>query len=134
MFISGHSITTDKSSGCIGIGPLQKTDLGMPFQDRVPRRILPIPPTPAVLDQRVIDVGAIGQQHIGEGASSLVAAVRLERHFLPEDEVRGSLLGSLGEGLALLRAVGAAEADAFRMVIMQAIEVPLWRNGISASS
>lgn len=59
--------------------------------------------------------------------------VSLKRDFLAEGEVRDGVLGSLAEGLALLRTVGAAEADAFRMVIMQAIEVLLWRNGISAS-
>ena len=32
----------------------------------------------------MIDVGPIGQQHIGNGASSLVAAVRLDGDFLPE--------------------------------------------------
>ena len=30
----------------------------------VSRGILPIPPAPAVFDQRVIDVGAIGKDHI----------------------------------------------------------------------
>jgi hypothetical protein len=32
----------------------------------------------------VIDVGSIGQEHIGKGAPILVEAVRLERHVLAE--------------------------------------------------
>jgi hypothetical protein len=43
-----------------------------------------MPPTPAVFDQGVIDVGAIGQEHIGKGALVLVEAVRLERDFFPK--------------------------------------------------
>jgi len=39
-------------------------------------------PAPAVLDQRVIDVGAIRQEHIGKGAPVLVQAVSLKRDFL----------------------------------------------------
>ena len=45
--------------------------------------------------------------------------VRLDGDFLPEGEVRGSVLGLLAEGLAFLRAVNPAEADAFRMLIVQ---------------
>ena len=66
-----------------------------PFKHRIPRRILPIPPAPAVFDQRVIDVGAIRQEHIGKGAPVLVEAVRLERDFFPKGELRGGVLGSL---------------------------------------
>ena len=40
-------------------------------------RILPIPPAPGVLDLCVIDVRAIGQKHIGNGALVFVEAVRL---------------------------------------------------------
>ena len=46
-------------------------------------------------------------------------AVGLEGDFLPEGEGRGGLLGSLAEGLAFLRAVDAAEADAFRVLVVQ---------------
>ena len=38
------------------------------LQHCISRRILPIPPAPAVFDQCVIDVGAIQQEHIGKGA------------------------------------------------------------------
>jgi len=48
--------------------------------------------------------------------------VRLDRDFLPKSEVRGSLLRSLTEGLAFLRAVDAAEADTFSMVAVQKFE------------
>jgi hypothetical protein len=41
----------------------------------------------------VIDVGAIGQTHIGKGALVLVEAVRLERDFLPEGEVSDGVRG-----------------------------------------
>ena len=33
-----------------------------PFQDRIPRRMLPIPPTPALLDEFLIEVHSIRQQ------------------------------------------------------------------------
>ena len=49
-------------------------------------------------------------------------AVGLDRHVLPEGEVRGGLLGSLAEGLALLRAVDATEADTFRVLVVQDFE------------
>ena len=35
------------------------------LQHRIPWCIFPIPPAPAVFDQCVIDVGAIGQEYIG---------------------------------------------------------------------
>ena len=60
-----------------------------------------------------------GREHIGKGAPVLVVAVRLERDFFPEDEVRGGLLRSLAVGLAFLWAVDAAEADTFRVVVVQ---------------
>jgi hypothetical protein len=81
----------------------------------IPGRVFPIPPAPAVFDQRVIDVGAIGQTHIGKGTSKLVAAVRLEEDFFPKHHRGGRLLGLMAVGLALLRAVDAAQADAFRV-------------------
>jgi hypothetical protein len=34
----------------------------------------PIPPAPAVFDQRVVDIRAIGQEHIGNGVRVLVVA------------------------------------------------------------
>jgi hypothetical protein len=74
------------------------------------------------------------QEHIGEGVSRLVVTVRLEEDLFPKYNLERRLLGFLAVGLALLRAIDAAEADAFRIVTMQVIEVLLWRNGISASS
>ena len=47
-----------------------------PFEHRFHRRILPIPPAPAVIDQHVIDVGSIRQEDITKGAPILVEAVR----------------------------------------------------------
>ena len=43
-------------------------------------------------------------------ASVLVLAVRLERNFLPEGEVRGGLLGSLAERLSVHARYGACHA------------------------
>jgi hypothetical protein len=43
--------------------------------------------------RRVVDVGAIWQKYISEGASVLVLAVCLKRDLLPEDEVSGGVLG-----------------------------------------
>jgi hypothetical protein len=39
------------------------------FQHRISRRILPIPPAPAMLDEFLIQVHAIGQEHVSNGAS-----------------------------------------------------------------
>ncbi len=43
-----------------------------------PCRILPIPP-PALLDEFLIEIHAIGQDHIGKGADVLVVTICLER-------------------------------------------------------
>ena len=42
-----------------------------------------------MLDEFVIDVAAIGQEHSGKGAPVLVEAVSLKRDFFPKGEVRG---------------------------------------------
>ena len=55
-----------------------------PFKYRIPWRILPVPPAPAVFDQRIVNVGAIRWKYIGKGAPVLVKAMRLERDFFPE--------------------------------------------------
>ena len=47
--------------------------------------ILPIPPAPAIFDEFVIDVGTIGQEHIGKGAPVLVLPVGLEHDFFAKD-------------------------------------------------
>lgn len=46
-------------------------------------------------------------------------AVGLNRDFFAKGEVRGGVLGSRAVSLAFLRAVDAAEADAFSMVTVQ---------------
>lgn len=48
--------------------------------------------------------------------------MRLERDLLPEDQLLGCVLGLLAAGLAFLRAVDPAEADAFSVVIVQNFE------------
>jgi hypothetical protein len=50
------------------------------------RRILVTAPAPALFDQRVIDVGGIGQEHIGKRALVLVCAVSLDRHILTKNQ------------------------------------------------
>ena len=45
------------------------------LQGRIPRHILPISSGPAPFDERVIDDGAIGQEHIRKGAPVFVFAV-----------------------------------------------------------
>ena len=53
---------------------------------QIVRRILPIPPAPAVFDECVIDIGAIKQEHISKGAPLLVLAMGLEDGNSPEDK------------------------------------------------
>jgi hypothetical protein len=48
----------------------------------VSRDIPPIPPVPAVFNQRVVDVRSVQQEHVSKGAPVLVETVRLERVFL----------------------------------------------------
>jgi hypothetical protein len=60
-------------------------------------------------------MGPIGQQHIGMGAARRVVTVRLEDDFFPKHHRGRSLLGLMTVRLALLRAVDAAQADAFRV-------------------
>ena len=70
----------------------------------------------------MIDVGAIGQDHVSEGALLLILAECLERDFLPIDQFRGGLLRSLAVGLALLGTVDPAEADPFRVLVVEDYE------------
>ena len=65
---------------------------GGSIQYRITWRILPIPPAPALFDQGVVDVRAIGQKQIGNGAPVLVLAECLKRDFPAEHYLRRSLL------------------------------------------
>src|SRR5262245_56892735 len=67
----------------------------------------------------MIDVGAIRQEHVCKGAVVLVLAVGLENDISSEDERGRRLLRSVAEGLSLLRAVDAAEADTLRLNVVQ---------------
>ena len=67
----------------------------------------------------MVDVGAIRQDHIGNGPSILVFAECLKRDFFPIDQCRSGLLRSLAISLAFLRAIDAVEADAFVLVVVQ---------------
>jgi hypothetical protein len=77
----------------------------------------------------VIDVRAVGQEHIGKGAPVLVEAVSLERDYFPESEVRGGVLGFLAVSLAFLRTVDPAETDAFRVLVVEDFEVVAVEDG-----
>ena len=66
----------------------------------IERRILPVPPAPALLDEFLIDVGAILQEYIGKCAPILVVAVGLDRKVFPKGEGRGGVLGMLTRSLA----------------------------------
>ena len=85
----------------------------------IPRSVFPIPPAPAVFDQRVIDVGPIGQTHIGKGVSRPVAAVRLEEDFFPKHHRGCRLLGLMAVLLTFLWAVNAAETDTFGVSVVE---------------
>jgi hypothetical protein len=56
---------------------------------------------PALLDVFLIDVHAIGQDHVSKGACVLVLAVGLDGDFLPEGEVSDGVLGLLADGLSV---------------------------------
>ena len=90
-----------------------------PFQHRISWRILPILPAPTLLDEFLIQVHAIGQDHLANGALILVVAVRLNGDFFPKGKGRGGVLGALTERLAFLRAIDAVEADTFRLLVVQ---------------
>jgi len=67
----------------------------------------------------VIDVGPIGKTHIGKDMPRPIAAVCLEEDFFPKHHRGCGLLGLMAVGLALLRAVDAAQADTFRVLLVQ---------------
>ena len=90
-----------------------------PFKDRISRRIFPILPTPALLYEFLIDVHSIQQEHVSKGARVLVLAVGLDGDLFPKGEGRGSVLGVVAVGLALLRAVDAAQTDTFMVLVVQ---------------
>ena len=107
--MSGHQTV----SSCLPLPPLpRRHGLGIspqafpglscvvlqPFQHRILWRVLPIPPAPALLDEFLIDVRAIRQEHIGKRALVLVVAVRLERDFFPKGEVSGTQFAQVRHG------------------------------------
>jgi hypothetical protein len=68
-----------------------------------------------LLDEFLIQVHPIGQDHVPKGAFVLIVAVGLDRDFFPEGEVSDGVFGIVSKGLALLRAVDAAEANCLRI-------------------
>ena len=87
------------------------------FQHYIPWRIPSIPPATAFLNQRVIDVRAIGQDHVSKDALVPIFPVSLKRNFFPIGEGRGGLLRPLPIGLAFFMAVDAAETDTLRILV-----------------
>ena len=75
-----------------------------------------------MLDEFLIEVHSIGQEHVGKGAPVLVEAVSLERHILSKNQRCRGLLGIVPKGLALLWAVDAVEADTFGALVVQNFE------------
>lgn len=100
-----------------------------PFKYRISCRVLPVPPAPAFFDECVIDVGAIGQEHIGDRAPVLVLAEGVERHLFTEHELRRRLLGSRAVGLAFLGTVNAVESDTFNAGVVQHFDGVAVENG-----
>jgi len=95
----------------------------------IPWSVLPIPPTPAVFDQRVIDVSTIGQTHLGKDASRPVAAVCLEEDFFPQHHLDRRLLGLMAVRLTLLRAVDATQTDTFGVLLVQDVKSIAVKDG-----
>ena len=84
--------------------------------------MLPIPSAPALLDEFLIEIHFIGQEHVSNGALVLVVTVGLERDFFAVGEVSNGVLGFLAVGLAFLRAIDPAEADTFRALVVQGFD------------
>ena len=64
-----------------------------------------------------------------KSALVLVADVSLDGNFFPKGEIDEGVLGILAIGLAFLRAVDAAQADALRMVTVQYFDDVAVDNG-----
>ena len=86
-------IPSSTPTGGTGNGSAHKPFLGLsgvplqPFQHSISRSLLPMPPAPAVLHQCVIDVGAIGENYISNGALALVEALSLKGNFVSKDQL-----------------------------------------------
>ncbi len=52
----------------------------------MPRRVLPIPPAPALPDEFVIQIHPIGQDHLSQDAFVLVKAVCLDGDFFTKGQ------------------------------------------------
>ena len=85
----------------------------------MPWRKFPILPTPAVFDQRVVDVGPIGETDIGKDASGPIAAVRPEEDFSPKHHGGRGLLGLMAVRLTFLWTVDATQTDAFGAPVVE---------------
>jgi hypothetical protein len=76
-----------------------------------------------LLDEFLIEVDPLGQDHLPKGTCVLVVAMRLDGDVFAESYVSNGVLGSLTECLAFLRAVDAAQADVFRLLVVQDLMV-----------
>jgi hypothetical protein len=79
-------------------------------------------PGPPFLDQLLVEVHAIRQDHYSNRALVLVVAVGLEHDFFLKGEGSEAAACMLAERLAFLGAVDATEADTFSMVAVQDFE------------
>ncbi len=73
-------------------------------------------------DEFLIEVHPIGQDHVPKDALVLIVAVGLDGYIFPKGVVRGGMFGIVAKGLAFLRAVDPAEADAFRVLVVQVFD------------
>ncbi|MEO7860301.1 MAG: hypothetical protein ABIU05_07615 [Nitrospirales bacterium] len=64
---------------------VSRVSFSNPFKDCIYRSLLPIPPAPALIDQLMIDVHTIGQDHIGQCSLVFVLVVSLEDDIFLED-------------------------------------------------
>jgi hypothetical protein len=75
-----------------------------------------------LLDEFLIEVHAIRQDHVSNGSAVLFLAECLEHYVLIKDQLGGGLLCSLPIGLAFLWAVDAVEPNTSRPLVVQDFE------------
>ena len=88
-----HTTVSFLATPTVGVAQGLASSLSAPLVPLPP--ILPVPyppahtfdtPASALLDEVLIEIHPIGQEHIGKGAPVLGEAVGLERDLFPEDE------------------------------------------------
>ena len=87
-----------------------------------------------MLDEFLIEIHPIGQEHVSKGAPVLVVSVGLHGDFFPKGEGRGRVFGVVAKGLAFLWAVNPAETDTLSMVAVQYFDGVAVENGDDLAS